>query len=480
MKIQCITKKLDEVKADFIVMPVFQGDSFELLKDVGLTHFFEINPDFGKLYESQAFYYKTGNYLLLGMGKKDKLSIGKIQDWAGAAVKELSSKAKKAVIILPETDYSPLQLSQAITIGAEVGFYNPSRAFKSEKKEPKLAEIEFLVKKADRGYQEGIRTGVVIAQAINTARNISDLPPNILNPDSFLQEVKKVAKELRLKLTVYSKEEAIKKGMGAFGAVALGSKNNSYMIVLEYQGDAQTKERWGLIGKGITFDTGGLYIKPAPFMDGMKHDCAGAATVLGAIQAIVQLNLKTNVVAVMAVTENSVGESAMRPGDIVTSYSGKTVEIRHTDAEGRLVLMDALTLAQRDYKATKLIDIATLTGAVIVALGPLYAGVHSNNNEFAQKLIDTGKEIGERYWQMPMDEEYGEMITSEIADLQNIGKKDREAGSITGAKLIEAAVEKDHPWIHIDTAGVADGGSTAFRSAGATGFGVKTLVDLLK
>jgi leucyl aminopeptidase len=182
----------------------------------------------------------------------------------------------------------------------------------------------------------------------------------------------------------------------------------------------------------------------------------------------------------LAVTENGINGKAMRPGDIVKAYCGKTVEILHTDAEGRLVLMDALTFAQKDFKVKKLVDLATLTGAIIVALGTVYAGVHANNEQFAVSLIQAGKNVGEKFWSLPMTEEYNEMLKSDIADLQNIGKPDRQAGSITGAKVIEAAVEKDNPWIHIDIAGVADTTSKKpYRSAGATGFGVKTLVEMV-
>lgn len=245
--------------------------------------------------------------------------------------------------------------------------------------------------------------------------------------------------------------------MNAFCGVAQGSDEPSYMIAIEYTGNIRTKEKWGLVGKGITFDTGGLSIKPESSMVEMKYDMLGAATTLAAIQILSKLKAKTNVVAIMAVTENLVNGKAQKPGDIVKTYSGKTAEIINTDAEGRLVVIDGLTYAQKDFKANKLIDLATLTGAMIVALGDFITGVFSNNEEFQNQLIDAGKQVGERHWPFPMDEEFNEMIKGEFGDLTNLGHGgsmgSRTAGSIAGAKFIEAGVENNNPWIHLDIAG---------------------------
>jgi leucyl aminopeptidase len=255
------------------------------------------------------------------------------------------------------------------------------------------------------------------------------------------------------------------------------------MIALEYTGDIKSKEKWGFVGKGITFDTGGLSIKPSSSMHEMKYDMSGAAAAMSAIAIIAKLNIKTNVVAVMAVTENLPGGRAQRPGDIVKTYSGKYAEILDTDAEGRLVLIDAVSYAQKDFKAKKIIDLATLTGAIIVSLGDYITGVFGNDKEFSAKFIEVAEKYGDKMWEMPMHEEFEEMIKSDIGDITNLGhggSHRSSAGSTTGAKFIEAGVEEDTKWIHLDIAGTAwDMKPKPYRGAGATGVGVKSLVELV-
>jgi leucyl aminopeptidase len=341
-----------------------------------------------------------------------------------------------------------------------------------------------VVERAERGFQDGIKKGEIIVGSINLVRQLGDMPANELTPTIFLNEAKKIAKESKLKITVLTESQAKRKGMGAFCGVAQGSDEPSFMIALEYQGDIRSKDKWGLIGKGITFDTGGINVKPGSYQNfEMKYDMCGAAAVMASIQAIAKLKLKTNVVAVMAVTENLISGKAQRPGDIVKTYSGKTAEVLNTDAEGRLVLIDALAYAQKDFKATKLIDVATLTGAIIVALGDHITGTFSNNEEFSNQLKEAGKRVGERYWPLPMDEDFDEMIKGDFGDIINIGvggSMPGAAGSITGAKFIEAGVENDNPWIHLDIAGTAwDMKPRPYRGVGATGVGVKTLVELI-
>ncbi len=325
----------------------------------------------------------------------------------------------------------------------------------------------------------------MIAEAINLERMLGDLPANQMTPTYFLNVVKKAAKTNKLKLTVLDEKQARKKGMGAFVGVAQGSEEPSFMITLEYIGDFKSKEKWGLVGKGITYDSGGMSLKPPDAMLDMKYDMCGAATVLALMQVLGKLKVKANVVGVMAVTENMIGGRAQRPGDIVKSYSGKTAEVLNTDAEGRLVLIDGLTYAQKDFKATKLIDLATLTGAMIVSLGDFITGAFGNNPKFTQDLIWAGTAVGERIWEMPMDEEFDEMVKGEYADIANLGHGgsmgSRTAGSITAAKFIEAVIEKGKSWVHLDIAGTAwDLKPKPYRGVGATGVGVKTLVKLIQ
>lgn len=484
MKIQLVTKPLSEIKTEYTVLPIFEGIKSEFNGIV--SDFLSDNPKFGKLFDFQLLYSKNKKLLLLGAGKKEKFNFAALQNWVGTAVKQLLSKTKQASIVLPEpAGLNSHEIGQAASIGAELASYDPASKYKSEYEAPKLNSLEIVIRRAEKGFQDGLKQGLIIAEAMNLVRNLGDMPANEMTPNYFLEVVKRLAKENKLKLTVLDEKMAKKKGMGAFTGVAQGSDEPSYMIALEYQGDSKVKDKWGLVGKGITFDTGGISIKPSSKMEEMKYDMAGAATVLATIGASAKLGLRTNIVSVMAVTENLPGGRAQRPGDIVRTYSGKTAEVLNTDAEGRLVLIDAVSFALKDFKATKLIDLATLTGAIVVALGGLYTGVFGNNSQLTKELIEAGRKAGEKFWEMPMDEEYGEMIKSDIADITNTGHggpgwSPGAAGGMIGAKFIEAGVEGNKPWVHLDIAGTAwDLSGTPYRSKGATGVGVKTLIKLI-
>ncbi len=485
LKIQLVTKPLNEIKSDFLVLPVFEGEKIEFRNKV-VENFLSDSLKFGKLFESQLLYTDSGKILFLGAGKKDKFDFGVLQNWAGAAVKILAKKAKEITLSLPASNKLPAQeAGEALSIGAEIALYDPSKDYKSDYENPKLASIEVVVERAERGYLEGVKKGQVIADSINLVRKLGDMPSNEMTPTYFLGVARQIAKDQKLKLTVLDEKQAKKKGMGAFTGVAQGSGEPSFMIALEYKGDPKSKEKWGLVGKGITFDTGGISIKPSDKLGGMKYDMLGAATVLGTIAAVSKLDLKANIVCVMPVTENMPGGQAFKPDDILKTYNGKTVEIVTTDAEGRIVLSDAITYAQKDFKATKLIDVATLTGAVVIALGDFITGAFSNNPVFVSQLIKTGARLGEKYWEMPMDEEFSEYLKGKCADLNEVGHGgsagSRTAGAIMGAKFIQEFVEGNNPWVHLDIGGTAEDQKTKpYRSIGATGVGVKTLVKLIE
>lgn len=483
MKIQLAAKPLTEIKDGFLVLPIFEDDR----KDYGISvvkSYLSDYPKFGKLFESQILYSANSKILLIGAGKKDKFEFVRLQNLAGSAVKSLLKKTKSLSFVLPnEGKLSEEEKTYAASLGVEIASYDPTKDLKSNHEPYMLSSVEFLVDRAERGLQEGLKKGQIIADSINLTRKLGDLPANLMTPTYMLDTAKKIAKENRLKITVLDEKQAKKKGMGAFTGVAQGSDEPSFMIALEYTGDIKSKEKWAFVGKGITFDTGGISIKPSSAMHEMKYDMAGAAAVMNAISAIAKLNLKTNVVAVMAVTENLPGGRAQRPGDIVKSYCGKFVEVIDTDAEGRLVLIDAVSYAQKDFKATKVIDLATLTGAIIVSLGDHITGVFGNNKEFSKKFIDTAGKFGDKMWELPMYDEFNEMIKSDMADITNIGHGGSHrsaAGSITGAKFIEAGIEEGTDWIHLDIAGTAwDMKPKPYRGIGATGVGVKTLVELV-
>lgn len=485
MKFQLVTKPLSEVKAEYLVYPLFEGEKCDL-KYKAIEDFTKDNPKFGKLFESQTIYLPDFKLLLLGAGKKEKFDFEALQNWAGAAVKQLSKKSKEVSLVAPKgIGLDAEEIGLAIAIGSEIAIYDPAKEYKSQYEGPKLNSLEILVERAERGFLEGIKKGIIESEAINLVRRLGDMPANEMTPTYFLNIAKKIAKENKLKLAVLDEKQAKKKGMGAFVGVAQGSDEPSFMIALEYRGDVKSREKWALVGKGITFDTGGISIKPSDKMHEMKYDMCGAATALGVIAAISKLGLKTNVVATVAVTENLPGSKAQRPGDIVRSYSGKTIEIMNTDAEGRLVLADAIAWANKDFKATKFIDLATLTGAIIVALGDDIAGLFSNNEKLARELLEAAKVRGEKMWQMPLGEDFDDMVKGTMADLENSGHGGsmgwRTASSITGATFIKLSSGiESKPWAHLDIAGVAwDMRSKPFRNVGATGFGVKTLLKLI-
>lgn len=484
MKIQLVTKTLSEIRSDVLVLPVFEGEK-QVFEFSSANEFLKFDPKFGKLYEMQLLLENNQRILLLGIGKRENCNFGTLQNWAGAAVNNFSRKTKQISVVVGKIDsLTADQIGEAIAIGAEIATHDPARDYKTDHEQITLNSLEVVVERADRGLQDGIKKGQIIAEGINLGRRLGDMPPNEMTPTYLLEEAKRIAKENKMKITVLNEVQAKRKGMGAFVGVAQGSDEPSFMIAIEYIGNIRTKEKWGIVGKGITFDTGGINIKTESHQSlEMKYDMCGAATALAAIMILSKLKAKTNVVAVLAVTENLISGKAQRPGDIVKTYAGKTAEVLNTDAEGRLVLIDALAYAQKDFKANKLIDLATLTGAMIVALGDNITGVFSNNDEFANQLINTGKEVGERHWQLPMDDDFNEMIKGDFGDITNIGhggKMPGSAGSITAAKFIEAGVENNNPWIHLDIAGTAwDMKPRPFRGIGATGVEVKTLVQLI-
>ena len=304
MKIQLVTKPLTEISSDYLVLPIFEGEK----TDYGLSvvaSFLKENPKFGKLFESQLIYTPSQKILLLGAGKKEKLNFAALQNWFGAVAKALAKKTKQLTVLAPTTDkFSAESVGQALAIGIELGVYDPTKEYKSESEPTKLTNLEVIVERAERGYQEGLKAGQIIAEAINMVRRLGDMPSNEMTPTYFLNVAKKIARENKLKLTVLDERQAKKKGMGAFVGVAQGSNEPSYMIAMEYKGDIKSREKWGLVGKGITFDSGGISIKPSQGMHEMKYDMMGAATVLGTLLALTKLDVKTNAVGIMALTEN--------------------------------------------------------------------------------------------------------------------------------------------------------------------------------
>jgi len=311
-------------------------------------------------------------------------------------------------------------------------------------------------------------------------RDLVSEPPNILFPKKYVEIIKKLS-SLGLKIKVYNELNMKKLGMNSLLGVGQGSINESFLVTIEWKGNKKSKERpLAFVGKGVCFDTGGISLKPARFMEEMKYDMAGSAVVVGLLKTLALRKAKINVVGVVGLVENMPGGNAQRPGDIVKSYSGKTIEVLNTDAEGRLVLADALSFVEKTFKPKFIIDLATLTGAIIVSLGEEYAGLFSNDDDLSNKVFKVGKKIGEKVWQLPLDQNYDKLMNSNIADMQNINYSGG-AGSITAAQFLQRFIINKTPWVHLDIAGMAFSKKAAnLNPGGATGFGVRLLNKLIE
>ena len=323
-------------------------------------------------------------------------------------------------------------------------------------------------------YYNAIKEGVFLA------RNLVSEPPNILNPKKYVEEIKKLSR-YGLKVKAYGEKDLKKLGLNALLGVGVGSANESYLATIEWNGNKKAKKKpLAFVGKGVCFDTGGISLKPAKYMEEMKYDMAGSAVVVGLLKSLAIRKAKVNAVGVVGLVENMPGSKAQRPGDIVKSYSGKTIEVLNTDAEGRLVLADALSFTEKKFKPQFIIDLATLTGAIIVSLGEEYAGLFSNDNKLSEKIFESSLIVNEKVWRLPLHKNYDKLINSDIADVQNINYAGG-AGSITAAQFLQRFILSKTPWAHLDIAGMAFSKKAAnLNPGGATGFGVRLLNNLVK
>jgi leucyl aminopeptidase len=318
-----------------------------------------------------------------------------------------------------------------------------------------------------------------IIDGLNLTKDLVSEPGNILHPDEYVNRIRKLS-SLGLKVTIFDKRKMKKLGMNALLGVGQGSIRGSYLATIEWKGSNKKQQPLAFVGKGVCFDTGGISLKPAKFMEDMTYDMAGSGVVVGLMKTLALRKAKVNVVGVVGLVENMPDGNAQRPGDIVKSYSGKTIEILNTDAEGRLVLADALTYTEKKYKPKFIVDLATLTGAIIVSLGSEYAGLFSNDDKISDQLSKAGEKVGEKVWRMPLNENYDKLIDSKKADMQNINYVGG-AGSTTAAQFLQRFILNKTPWAHLDIAGMAFskyGG--ALNSGGATGFGVRLLNQLIE
>jgi leucyl aminopeptidase len=342
----------------------------------------------------------------------------------------------------------------------------------------KLLNIYVFIKKFEKIKKNEIKFKA-IEIGTSFARDLVSEPPNILYPKEYVNRLLKLRK-LGIKVTVYNELKLKKLGMNSLLGVGRGSAKESFLVTLEWYGNKKNKKSpLSFVGKGVCFDTGGISLKPAKFMEEMKYDMAGSAVVSGLIQSLAIRKAKVNTIGVVGLVENMPGGNAQRPGDIVKAFNGKTIEVLNTDAEGRLVLADALSFTEKKFKPKFIIDLATLTGAIIVSLGEEYAGLFSNNDELSKKLSDVGEKVNEKVWRLPLHKNYDKLMNSNIADIQNINYSGG-AGSITAAQFLQRFIEKT-PWAHLDIAGMAFSKKAAnLNPGGATGFGVRLLNQLIE
>lgn len=417
--------------------------------------------------------------LLVGCGKEKEFNEARYRETTAKAISALKDTGTTEVTsYLTELDIKGRDIAWKVRQAVEVTEATLYR-FDQLKSKPNnqrraLRRVVLAVpKRSDLGSGErAIQEGQAIADGVNLARDLGNLPGNICTPTYLAEQAIEIGKQYGLKTTVLGKEDMQKLGMGALLSVARGSRQPPKLIVLEYYGDKEAESPVVLVGKGLTFDAGGISIKPAANMDEMKYDMCGGASVLGAVKAAAELKLPINVVGIIPSSENLPDGDANKPGDIVTSLSGQTIEILNTDAEGRLILCDSLTYAER-YKPAVVIDIATLTGACVIALGNHASGLLTNNDQLGREILNAGKYAHDRAWQLPLWDEYQKQLESNFADMANIGG--REAGTITAACFL-ARYAKNFKWAHLDIAGTA---WKTGKEKGATGRPVPLLVQFL-
>lgn len=415
--------------------------------------------------------------VVIGLGKREALSLDKIRAAAATAARTAEKNGWKTVHFVPPAVSVPLpELVQAAAEGFQLGVYAFTYYKTADKEQQdKLQRVSFCLSVQDAAIESALERAIIVAESVAAARDMVNHPGNVMTPARMVETAAVLAKESALNLRVLEAADMREAGMNALLAVAQGSVEPAKMIVLTYTGAAADLPYHAFVGKGITFDSGGISLKPSQSMEDMKGDMAGGAAVLAAMSAIARLKLPINLYGIVPCTENMPSGAAIKPGDIVTAMNGKTIEIINTDAEGRLILADAVSYACK-LGAISVIDLATLTGACVIALGEIVSGLITNNDQLAAQVIAAGQAVGEKMWLMPNDAEYKEQIKSDVADLKNTGG--RAAGMITAGLFIGEFVN-DVPWVHIDIAGTSDTKKQkGYIAKGGTGVGVRTLVKL--
>jgi leucyl aminopeptidase len=433
----------------------------------------------GKMLEFTLVHFAPGiaaqRVVLVGAGKREKFGTAELRRLASAAVRYLKARSVKRLAFLAREAQRGADAAQAVTEGLILGNFDGDK-YRTDKKNPPLESVALVG--FEPAAQSGIERGTIIAESQNFTRELGNEPSNLLTPRLLAERAEVMAREAGLAIEILDEKriEALK--MGALMGVARGSVEPPRMIVITYTPEKSTPGApvLGFVGKAVTFDTGGISIKPSNDMEKMKFDMAGGAAMLGAMRALARLKPAVKVIAVIPATENMPGGRAQKPGDVQIAMSGKSIEVINTDAEGRLILSDGLAYA-RQLGATYLVDAATLTGAIVVALGNVNSGVFGTDSAFTERVLASARRAGEKMWHMPLDDDYRDLIKSTIADIQNVGSG-RGAGAISAAWFLREFTG-DTPWVHLDIAGTAWlDDAKPWAGKGGTGVAVRTLVDL--
>ncbi|HEY9283972.1 MAG TPA: leucyl aminopeptidase [Pyrinomonadaceae bacterium] len=477
-------RELDEA-ANGLVKSVFEAE--EIKGKEGETAYLLL-PEGGSL--------RARRVLLVGVGERESFGLGQVSQMAGAAVRALRARNVKSIgLVLRGALGETERAASAAVEGAVMSLFDPDKYRTVEKEERAVERLVVIAQGADAdALKRAAERGRIVGESANCTRDMANEPGAYLTPTIMAQRAQQIANEFGLDIDVLDRARMEELGMGSLLSVARGSDEPPALIVLKYtpegspavslaeagrrtEGGGDGGELLALVGKGVTFDSGGISIKPGENMELMKYDMTGGATVIGVMRAVAQLRPPFPVLGVVPATENLPSGKATKPGDVVRAMTGKTIEIINTDAEGRLILADAIAYAKR-LGATRVVDLATLTGAVSVALGDVNTGILGTDQELIDELIESGREVGEKLWQLPLDKEYSKQIKSDIADIKNVGG--RKAGTITAAAFLKEFAD-GISWAHLDIAGTAWGEEPKpFRSKGPTGVAVRTLVNFIE
>jgi leucyl aminopeptidase len=494
MQVEANRGRIEELDVQALAVAVFKDEKpaegfLKRLDEVsgGLVRSAIDAEEFSGKEGESAYFHLIGNnefkfrrLMLVGVGEEKDYGSPQVSQMAGTAVRSLRSKNVKTIAVVPRVSGKDEETAKRAVEGAFIALFDPDKYRTVEKEQKTVDRLVVVIEDGDQAaLDHGVKAGSIVGESINFTRDLANEPGGYMTPTDMAERARDIANEFGLSIDVLDEARMEQEGMGSLLSVTRGSDEEAKLIILKYTPanvETDDKELLSFVGKGVTFDSGGISLKPGENMELMKYDMTGAATVLGVMRAIAQLKPPIPILGVAPCTENLPSGKATKPGDVVRAMTGKTIEIINTDAEGRLILADAIAYAKK-LGATRVIDMATLTGAVSIALGDVNAAVLGTDQKLIDEIISAGREVGEKFWQLPLDKEYSKQIKSDIADIKNVGG--RKAGTITAAAFIKEFAD-GLAWAHLDIAGTAWGDDAKpYRSKGPTGIAVRTLLRIV-